>query len=77
MLLSAALWVWLMMRAVILLGGSIGIWLALLYHLLVMGCLAGLLGIISMVFITIRALVIQVNELLSAVYVSLGLPFSY
>ncbi len=72
MLLAAGLWVWLMIRAAKLLGGPVGIWLALLSHLLVIGYLASLLGIISMVVITIRALVIQQVDTLSAVYVSLG-----
>ncbi len=73
MLLALVLWVWLMIRAARLLGGPIGFGLALLSHMLVVGYLIGLIGVIWAVIITVLALINQEVNVLAAVYVSLAL----
>jgi hypothetical protein len=57
MLLALAIWLWLMFRATKLLKGSVGFFLALLAHALVLGFLVGIVGLMVMAIATVLDLI--------------------
>jgi hypothetical protein len=71
-LLFVVVWFWLMVRAWKLLSGSVGLWLALLSHVLVAGYLVGTVGVISVVLLAISEATDWNADTLSVVYTSLA-----